>query len=770
MKNGVVIFVFVFVFVAGFVLAFGSSNFNVSSPTFSDGAGNIGSSNYFMDLVFGEIAGDLSSSVYDIHLGFWNAMSGSFDVTSPSVSINSPLAQNYSTSSISFNVTATDSTSGMSECWFSIDGGLTNNSLVNSTSFSVYNYTNSSVPDGQYVAEFYCNDSVGNVNGTESVEFGVDTVGPAQLGIILLSPGNNTNFTTSDVSFFVNVSDSGGLGIENVTIEVWNVDTDTLVFNATSVSNVWSDLSGTDTGDWMSTSIVLGVTYDSNNDLVYTIASSGKFGVYNRTSNIWSDLSGTDTGDWMSTSVVFGVTYDSNNDLVYTIAASGKFGVYNRTSNIWSDLSGTDTGDWMSTTYIFGVTYDSNNDLIYTVADSGKFGVYVHSLVGRDYNFFTTLSDGNYNWTVYAVDGTNFETFESETRVFGVSGNAAPSDPVVLLNSTDGSNKTLQDLNCLATIIDDNGDAMNVSVRWYKGGGLNLTVNYSNQANGTAFVGVLGFGNTTKGDVWKCGMLLYDGSEYSSWVNSSNLVILNSAPTVSLSSPADGSSTTDRTPSFSWTSNDNDGDSLTYEINISHLGGIGCVDLDEVGVGIGGQSYTPSVDLNCLYDNGDYYVWKVRASDVEVNGSWTGERKINISALVSVKLLTSSINFGNMNPGDSNDTATSALNPLKIENNGTVYVNISLNASPLWNMVTTNSSYYRFKVDNVTGEEGAFNWLSSIVDWFNIPFTGYVTSIDYLNYSDDKDSAEIDIAVEVPANEDPGVKSSNIILKAELAE
>ena len=722
MKNGVVIFVFVFVFVAGFVLAFGSSNFNVSSPTFSDGAGNIGSSNYFMDLVFGEIAGDLSSSVYDIHLGFWNAMSGSFDVTSPSVSINSPLAQNYSTSSISFNVTATDSTSGMSECWFSIDGGLTNNSLVNSTSFSVYNYTNSSVPDGQYVAEFYCNDSVGNVNGTESVGFGVDTVGPAQLGIILLSPGNNTNFTTSDVSFFVNVSDSGGLGIENVTIEVWNVDTDTLVFNATSVSNVWSDLSGTDTGDWMSTSIVLGVTYDSNNDLVYTIA------------------------------------------------ASGKFGVYNRTSNIWSDLSGTDTGDWMSTTIIRGVTYDSNNDLIYTVADSGKFGVYVHSLVGRDYNFFTTLSDGNYNWTVYAVDGTNFETFESETRVFGVSGNAAPSDPVVLLNSTDGSNKTLQDLNCLATIIDDNGDAMNVSVRWYKGGGLNLTVNYSNQANGTAFVGVLGFGNTTKGDVWKCGMLLYDGSEYSSWVNSSNLVILNSAPTVSLSSPADGSSTTDRTPSFSWTSNDNDGDSLTYEINISHLGGIGCVDLDEVGVGIGGQSYAPSVDLNCLYDNGDYYVWKVRASDVEVNGSWTGERKINISALVSVKLLTSSINFGNMNPGDSNDTATSALNPLKIENNGTVYVNISLNASPLWNMVTTNSSYYRFKVDNVTGEEGAFNWLSSIVDWFNIPFTGYVTSIDYLNYSDDKDSAEIDIAVEVPANEDPGVKSSNIILKAELAE
>jgi hypothetical protein len=160
----------------------------------------------------------------------------------------------------------------------------------------------------------------------------------------------------------------------------------------------------------------------------------------------------------------------------------------------------------------------------------------------------------------------------------------------------------------------------------------------------------------------------------------------------------------------------------------------------------------------------------VRADDGEVNGSWSNEWKINISALVAVKLLESLVNFGNMVPGDANDTESSVLNPLKIENNGTVYVNVSVNASSLWSTVVTNSSYYRFKVDNVSGEEGAFNWLTSLVDWFNVPFTGYVTSIDYLNYSDDKDSAEVDIAIEVPPSEDPGVKNSNIILKAELAE
>jgi hypothetical protein len=397
-------------------------------------------------------------------------------------------------------------------------------------------------------------------------------------------------------------------------------------------------------------------------------------------------------------------------------------------------------------------------------------GLYANTSVEYLENNYTGLTDGNYTFRAYAQDEGGNVNFTELRTVTVDTNNTVPDDPVVSINSSDGSNKTLQDLNCLATLVDDDGDNMNVSVRWYKGGVLNFTVNYSEQANGTAFAGVLDDGNTTKGDVWKCGMRLYDGFEYSSWVNSSNLTILNTAPVVTLNAPADNSATTDRTPEFNWTSSDDDNDSMTYEINISHLGGVGCVDLDEVESGIGGLSYTPSPDLNCLYDNGDYYVWKVRADDGEVNGSWTSEWTINISALVSVKLLDSVISFGDMVPGDSNDTATSALNPFKIENNGTVYVNISVNASALWTEAPSSSSYYRFKVDNVSGEEGAFSWLTSLTSWFNVPFTGYVVGIDYLNYSDVKDSAEVDILLEVPPSEDPGVKNSNVVLKAELAE
>jgi hypothetical protein len=235
--------------------------------------------------------------------------------------------------------------------------------------------------------------------------------------------------------------------------------------------------------------------------------------------------------------------------------------------------------------------------------------------------------------------------------------------------------------------------------------------------------------------------------------------------------PADGSSTTDRTPEFNWTSNDDDGDSLTYEINITPYYGENPSAQDvRSDAGISPLSYVPSPDLQMLYDNGYHYEWKVRANDGDVDGNWTSNWTINISALVSVKLLESVINFGSMTPGNSNDTTDAGLNPFKIENNGTVFVNVSVNASSLWTSVVTSSSYYRSKVDNVTGEEGAFSWLSSLVDWFNVPFTGYVVMIDNLNYSDATDSAEIDIFIEVPSGEDPGVKSSTIVLKAELAE
>jgi len=72
---------------------------------------------------------------------------------------------------------------------------------------------------------------------------------------------------------------------------------------------------------------------------------------------------------------------------------------------------------------------------------------------------------------------------------------------------------------------------MNVTVRWYKDGVLNLTVDYNESyPNNYEFNAILGSGNISSGNVWKCGMRLYDGSEYSGWGNSSDLTIVDTDP------------------------------------------------------------------------------------------------------------------------------------------------------------------------------------------------------------------------------------------------
>ena len=104
----------------------------------------------------------------------------------PNLTINSPTEINYSTSEISFNVTALDDT-GVDSCWFSLDEGIINYTMINLTT-TEWNYTNSSIPDGQYTVNFYCNDTLGNLNNTENISFGIDTDYP---NLTILYPTNN---------------------------------------------------------------------------------------------------------------------------------------------------------------------------------------------------------------------------------------------------------------------------------------------------------------------------------------------------------------------------------------------------------------------------------------------------------------------------------------------------------------------------------------------------------------------------------------------------
>ena len=120
--------------------------------------------------------------------------------------------------------------------------------------------------------------------------------------------------------------------------------------------------------------------------------------------------------------------------------------------------------------------------------------------------------------------------------------NNAPDDPTVSLTSADGSNYANQDLNCDAIITDPEGNDLDVTVKWYKDNLEISSTGFSNQANGTSFTTSLASSTTSVGDVWMCSMRLFDGQSYSSWINSSNLTVLEIPDVVSETSSSGGAS------------------------------------------------------------------------------------------------------------------------------------------------------------------------------------------------------------------------------------
>ena len=136
------------------------------------------------------------------------------DTSAPAVNLIYPLSgSNYSATSVNFNITASDSITAVNSCWMTLNNGLTNNTLV--LTGTSYNYTNSSIGNGNYLAKFYCNDSVNNINNTLTSNFTVDTIAPN----LTLSLGSfstttlNITITAADATSGLNGTCVSSLGI-----------------------------------------------------------------------------------------------------------------------------------------------------------------------------------------------------------------------------------------------------------------------------------------------------------------------------------------------------------------------------------------------------------------------------------------------------------------------------------------------------------------------------------------------------------------------------
>ncbi len=249
--------------------------------------------------------------------------------------------------------------------------------------------------------------------------------------------------------------------------------------------------------------------------------------------------------------------------------------------------------------------------------------------------------------------------------------------------------------------------------------------------------------------------------------NSTLITIANTPPPqVTLVAPNTNNLTINRTPTLVWNNvSDPDNDSLLFNVLIICAG----CSLDNRDVNTTNLNFISS-ELQFLGDENFYYNWSVRAIDNVSGetsfGAFSEIRNITINSLVSLSLLTSTVNFGSLSLSQNDNTTDDIPAPIVMDNDGNVFENISVYAADdLWESVANPTDKFQFKISNVTSELNSFNWTASTTIFTNLP-TAAVTAVVDLNYSDATDSAEADIKVEVPADEPAGTKQSKVVFEA----
>jgi subtilisin family serine protease len=246
----------------------------------------------------------------------------------------------------------------------------------------------------------------------------------------------------------------------------------------------------------------------------------------------------------------------------------------------------------------------------------------------------TFSSAGTYAWNV-TCDEPSFEkmTAADNTEIT----NSVPGIYNTTISPSSAFNSTA--LNCSAVPADYENSTVNVSFTWHKDGSLNATwdanVSCTNATACNTSVPVPPSA-TAKGQAWVCSARSFDGANWSAWLNSTEVTVQNSAPSVpSLSAPANGSNISTQVVPFNYSSTDADNDTITYTIYIN-----------------GVMNTTTTSNSTQIGFSDSIHYWSVQASDGSANSSMSGTRSFtvdtaapSVSAGVSATLALSGENI-----------------------------------------------------------------------------------------------------------------------------
>jgi hypothetical protein len=149
------------------------------------------------------------------------------DSIPPNVTINFPDVIDYNSSHLPFNFNVSLSENG--SVTYSLDGGFNNITMIstdeNSAFGLLFNGTNGSIADGEYNFSVYANDTLGNNNFSQYVNFSLDTSGAISIslssalssqinwtvnGTNVVNQSAEKNNGTGPTEYFVNISVEGG--------------------------------------------------------------------------------------------------------------------------------------------------------------------------------------------------------------------------------------------------------------------------------------------------------------------------------------------------------------------------------------------------------------------------------------------------------------------------------------------------------------------------------------------------------------------------------
>ncbi len=648
------------------------------------------------------------------------------------------------------------------------------------------------------------NNNLTNINASSNSYYGIylDTSSNNTLtninassnsyGILFSSSSNNllTNINASSNSYGIYLSSSSKNQIINSTIKDNKVDG--LLLQYSSFNNI--------TGSRIennSVSAYVGIRIWSS-----TTATSNSS--YNR---IWNNIiNNTPNGgrNWKTT----GINYTNYFNTTLT-AGTNILGKPWIGGNYWSDYTGTDaTGDYIGDTayvingslmndslpLVYATTQVAPNITVVTITPNPAYtnstlncsGTYTDKNVHKgnvsitwyngsaQYSSVTILNVANgsmvsnatlsgiqskgetWNCTINATDANNAASDPNSTTI--TISNFVPTTPDI--GGPANASRTIGNsviLRC-ANSTDADGDTINYV---FYGDTSANPITLLQNGTGTTYAW-----STTDGSTyyWRCKA---EDNQDASAFTAQKTFVENSLPSkVDLIYPAHDSSITNRSPQLNWSaSNDADGDSITYQINLTcHPS---CSVDNRLFNSSAGQNWT-NISSRLLYfwDDQYYYNWTVRAFDGYEFSAWNNTPfTLKLSSIVSLIMLNASVNFSTpLQIGATTNTTTNDPFPLSIRNNGNCFVSINMSNETdlLWSTQKNPSSYFKYKIDNLTGQENSFNWTASITSWTNAP-VGNNTVISFLNYTDATDSAEIDVLVSVPPDEPAGAKTSRLV-------